>query len=304
MTADISQAPLLDFTGESACDLHDSKIVIHAGDGREQPGEHSGCVRRGSVVSHPFPDSGPGSRRTTHQSDGAEHPALDAAERRRSRRTTTDHVAYPTLPPTDGQHPQRRTAEEQASYAPYPAVAKPEAWDEDSGKPTPDKKRRVSWQTGPEVYPEEGGRSRRATADGRGDHVDDVGHGRVSRSGEQCVQQPSASAPHGRRATDTSGTGNYPPHGELPLHDCCSRAAFEFMLPPFAQPCPSHQVHAMVPTVKGNSHPLTAVRLCRGTIWSISSATCAAVARSGGVKPLRGRVDEAGGTHVQGICFQ
>lgn len=229
MTADISQAPLLDFTGESACDRHDSEMIFHAGDGREQPGEPSGRVRRGSVVSHPFPDSVPGSRRTTRQSDGF-------SERRRSRRTTTDHVAYPTLTPTDGQHSQRRTAEVQASYATYPAVAKPEAWQKDSGRPTPEKKRRVSWQTGPEVYPEEGGRSRRATADGRGDHVDDVGHGRVSRSGEQCVQQPSSSAPHGRRATDTSGTGRYPPNGELPLHDCCSHAAIAFMLPPLSSP--------------------------------------------------------------------
>lgn len=236
MTADISQAPLLVFTGDSACDLHHSEIVIHAGDGGEQPGERRGHVRRGSVVSHPVPDSVPGSRRTTRQSDGAEYPALDAAERRRSRRTTTDHVAYPTLPPTEGQHSQRRTAEEQASYAPYPAVSKPEAWQEDCGRTTPDKKRRVSWQTGPEVYPEEGGRSRRATDDGRGDHVDDIGHGRVSQSGEQRVQQPSPSAPHGRRATDTSGTRSYPPNGDLPLHDCCSHATFASMLLPFPSP--------------------------------------------------------------------
>jgi len=72
--------------------------------------------RKHSVYSHPVPESNPGSRRITRQSDYGAYPQVEGYQ---SQRGSADHVGYPSIAPTDSHHSRRGTADQLA----FPNIA-------------------------------------------------------------------------------------------------------------------------------------------------------------------------------------
>ena len=227
--------------------VHQQELcIIFAGQGQRQPKQVSS--RKPSLSSHPVPDSAPGSRRSTRQSDYGGHSGVAPAEGRRSQRGTADHVAYPALPsaqgqrsqpatsdhaafpvpayptiaPTDGRQSRRQTADQPTEgaslprYAPYPSMASPENL-QHSGSYHEHNRRLTQQHSAAGELPTEGRSSRRATEDGT-DNRRRSQNGqplRPSYNGEgPPAQHAAVPGTYERWGTDAAVSVSYPNTGE------------------------------------------------------------------------------------------
>ena len=177
------------------------------------------------------------------QSDYGRDRSIALAEEYHTQRGTTDHVAYPAVPPADahgsrrgtsdhaaypaiaGRHSRRQTADQSTEgislprYAPYPSMASPE--DPQHSGSHQKQSRRVTQQQGaaaePGDLPRDGRRTRRTTDDGTEDRRADMDRGsaRPSYNGEADPAQHAApSGNHERWGTDAAVTVSYPNAGK------------------------------------------------------------------------------------------